>query len=214
MTLAERVAKRCRANEKQSEAKRDAANGITADCEKDAQCIKSVRIKRTAKRKTNSAFNACVGVSALMACRDNCVGRHLPLEPALAMQGGQFFLSGPNVEVRGSSRRRCTNTTVQHRDRWGFVNCISRSGHGEWDRATGFCRATRQIICSKPLPFSSSCGGQMLNRPTSSNAKCYGEWDRTPEQGRHHIFYRWTTIMCSRFLSSPGVAEAMGSPTH
>ena len=95
----------------------------------DASCKTSVGRKRTATRKSNSAFNACVGISALMVCRDKCIGDHPLFERALAMQGGQFS-SGPIVDIRGRFRRGCTNTTVQHGDRWGYGNGISRSGHG------------------------------------------------------------------------------------
>ena len=58
----------------------------------------------------NSPAYACVGISALMACRDEVDDQHHLFEPALAMQGGPF-LSGPKFDSRGIFRRGCNNTT-------------------------------------------------------------------------------------------------------
>ena len=97
-------AKHSQPNRISSDATRGTANdGIATACDEitnerlkvvqektDASCKKSVVIKRIAIRKFNSVSYACVGISALMACRDEGVGQHHLFEPALAMQGGLF----------------------------------------------------------------------------------------------------------------------------
>ena len=97
---------------------------------------KSVETKRTAKRKHNSAFNACLCVAALVVCRDNSVGKHLLFELTLARQGGLPFVNGPIVEASGIFNCRRTNTINMRRDECNVDNGRNSSGYGEWDRTT------------------------------------------------------------------------------
>ena len=94
-----------------------------------------------------------------------------------------------------------------------FTEVSTRSGHGEWDRATFLPRVNNQITCCKPSRCTTITGSRFfpfnahLGFPRSS--QCYGEWDRTLEHGFFQQSSQWTTIMGSRIFSN---AAHSGTP--